>query len=89
MTTSRQRNTRDEEGGAATEYKSELWCMVDALRCSMDAAEYQRRRGSRRAGPGAGVELMAAGMMTAWHDQWAEAAPHLKAEWHPKRLSDA
>ena len=39
MTTSRQRNTREDGGGGVTEYKSELWCMVDALRGGMDAAE--------------------------------------------------
>ena len=32
---------------------------------------------------------MAAGMMIKWRDQWAEAAPHLKAELDPKRLGDA
>ena len=39
MTTARQRDTRNDDGGA--DYRSELWRMADALRGSMDAAEYK------------------------------------------------
>ena len=47
MTTSRQRRTTPKAGaksggnGDVTDYRSELWRMADALRGSMDAAEYK------------------------------------------------
>ena len=47
MTTTRQRRTstntkREQAGNGATpDYEAELWQMADALRGSMDAAEYK------------------------------------------------
>ena len=43
MTTTRRRQskTRSEENGATTGYEAQLWQMADALRGSMDAAEYK------------------------------------------------
>ena len=43
MTTTRRRysNTKPEDNGATTGYESQLWQMADALRGSMDAAEYK------------------------------------------------
>ncbi len=41
MTTGRQSKTEADGNGAITSYESELWRMADALRGSMDAAEYK------------------------------------------------
>ena len=43
MTTARQRQpkTQGDDNGATTDYGPELWRMADALRGSMDAAEYK------------------------------------------------
>ena len=41
MTTTRQRSTKTQADGGVTDYKSDLWSMADALRGSMDAAEYK------------------------------------------------
>ena len=43
MTTTRRRrsNTKPEDSGATTGYEAQLWQMADALRGSMDAAEYK------------------------------------------------
>ena len=39
--TTEQRNNRKADSGAVTDYSAELWRMADALRGSMDAAEYK------------------------------------------------
>ena len=43
MTTTRRKKTNSDPGdnGATTGYESQLWQMADALRGSMDAAEYK------------------------------------------------
>ncbi len=41
MTTARQQKTQGDGNGATTGYEAELWGMADALRGSMDAAEYK------------------------------------------------
>ena len=41
MTTTRQATSNTEGNGATTGYEAELWQMADALRGSMDAAEYK------------------------------------------------
>ena len=41
MTTAGQRKTQSDGNGATTGYEAELWQMADALRGSMDAAEYK------------------------------------------------
>ena len=41
MTTAQQPQTQGGGNGAITGYESELWRMADALRGSMDAAEYK------------------------------------------------
>ena len=42
MTTAGRRpKTQASDNGATTGYEAELWRMADALRCSMDAAEYK------------------------------------------------
>ena len=42
MTTARRRpKTQTSDNGATTGYEAELWRMADALRGSMDAAEYK------------------------------------------------
>ena len=41
MTTAGQRKTQGDGNGATTGYEAELWRMADALRGSMDAAEYK------------------------------------------------
>ena len=41
MTTAGQRKTQGDGNGATTGYETELWRMADALRGSMDAAEYK------------------------------------------------
>ena len=39
--TARKMATRQTDSGATTGYEAELWAMADALRGSMDAAEYK------------------------------------------------
>ena len=41
MTTGRQQKAQSDGNGATTGYEAELWQMADALRGSMDAAEYK------------------------------------------------
>ena len=42
MTTARQRRSKDQPAGStATDYRADLWRMADALRGSMDAADYK------------------------------------------------
>ena len=41
MTTARPQKTQSDGNGATTGYEAELWQMADALRGSMDAAEYK------------------------------------------------
>ena len=41
--TARKMASRQTDGGATTGYEAELWAMADALRGSMDAAEYKHK----------------------------------------------
>ena len=41
MTTTRRRQQKTQDNSATTGYEAELWQMANALRGSMDAAEYK------------------------------------------------